>query len=786
MHKHIERAIDNNLSSLSVTGTLHQRIVADIEGGTPVKKKMPLALVIALSILLITAVALAAVILGGKDVVEQVIAPMAKKTDTNRFTKEEVAEILELAKKHGITLDPHFESRVRAEGSYYKDELAMLFAKDQLGGLPGTWDVEDQYWLARLWHQMNPELPIDATLPEMGELDQQGIEQAAADYIKKMSGRADELFDPEVYRISRSFTKHRVNPYYVVRSWDISFESRKIELPVYRLTLTPMGEVTRYWSDLDTLQKGSKEEKARLLMDRFHDIYGNIYGSMDAWSQEVWQDLKGRLDQLGLQEASFRDLKYILKQGYTPPDKAITKKEAIDIAAQAVSTHFKVDKDSLLDVTKGKFAPETQVFAIYLDSGGQQRFKVSFAFDYLVEVDAITGDVIITDVYSPGNEYFRRYALDSLIPEDKRAYATPVPTPMSDEEFFKQTEQAEFFPTNEALAPAWFFEQLQAIGYNANTATGIFNMLYSDYGDDERFWPILYQAMYHVKEYRPEPGSIFPGLPAGTDIQQEEAVQLALTSARQIPGSQLDETDWEQVKPVISFTFNLYGEGSRTWQIDFLDFGSNPNGTDVAYVKIDAITGKVRSASLAREQKEPAALDLDTWSTLGEDGRPAVWRHPNAPDSYWEYMEAHYNDRETVEKALMQWEADYGQLDAFWPTEPAAVAALWRYHDTQAFSGEYIPSFMGIPGPDDLTQEKAESLAWAAVKEAAGDKYTQEDYDSVRLKTTFYYSERSSGGTIWQLEFSDERFNYNTSLADLILDGKTGELIEINTDVGNG
>ena len=133
MRKHIERAIDNNLSSLSVTGTLHQRILNDIQGGTPVKKKMSLALVIALSLLLITAVALAAVILGGKDVVEQVIAPMAVKTDTDRFTKEEVEEILELAKKHGITLDPHFESRVRAEGSYFKDELAMLFAKDQLG-----------------------------------------------------------------------------------------------------------------------------------------------------------------------------------------------------------------------------------------------------------------------------------------------------------------------------------------------------------------------------------------------------------------------------------------------------------------------------------------------------------------------------------------------------------------------------------------------------------------------------------------------------------------------------
>ena len=372
---------------------------------------------------------------------------------------------------------------------------------------------------------------------------------------------------------------------------------------MFRLSLTPQGEVTDYWTDLRTLLHGTKEEKARLLTGRFHNIHGNIYGSQDAWAQETWQDLKDRLNALGLQQSELREIKYILQQNYTPPESAITKEEAIRIAAQAVSTHFKVDKDSLLDTSVGKFAPETKVFAIYLASGGQQRYKVSFEYDYLVEVDAITGDVLITDVYSPGNDFFRRYALDSLIPADKRAYATPRPTPMSDEEMFEKAQNTEFFPVNEELAPAWFFEKLQAIGYNGNTATGIFNMLYSQYGDDSRYWPILYQAMYEVKEHRPEPGTTFAGLPADSDMQQEEAVQLAFTSARQIPGSHLTDADWEQLKPIISFYFNLYGEGSRTWQIDLTDFQENHHGTQVAAVRIDAITGKVRSASLTRERE---------------------------------------------------------------------------------------------------------------------------------------------------------------------------------------
>ncbi len=118
MHNRIQRAIDSNLSGLYVTPGSRARILSSIQGGQPMKKKLSLALATALSALLVTA-ALAAVILGGKDIVDQKISPMAQNSASQRFTKEEVEDILAFAQKHGIQLDDNAVRRIRDQGSCF-------------------------------------------------------------------------------------------------------------------------------------------------------------------------------------------------------------------------------------------------------------------------------------------------------------------------------------------------------------------------------------------------------------------------------------------------------------------------------------------------------------------------------------------------------------------------------------------------------------------------------------------------------------------------------------------
>ena len=69
MKHDIRRAIDANLDNLRVSPASRQKILNNIQGGTPVKKKMSVAMAMALTLLLMTAVAVAAVLLTGKDVV---------------------------------------------------------------------------------------------------------------------------------------------------------------------------------------------------------------------------------------------------------------------------------------------------------------------------------------------------------------------------------------------------------------------------------------------------------------------------------------------------------------------------------------------------------------------------------------------------------------------------------------------------------------------------------------------------------------------------------------------
>ena len=236
---------------------------------------------------------------------------------------------------------------------------------------------------------------------------------------------------------------------------------------------------------------------------------------------------------------------------------------------------------------------------------------------------------------------------------------------------------------------------------------------------------------------------------------------------------------------MVLFTFNLYEPGSRTWQIDFLDITQDPRGEDRAYVKVDAKTGEVIDALFVDSRFEDGTTTTETWSDMGEDGRPAVWGHPNAPKSYWDHMEKHYNSREAVEQAIAAWQEEHGDNPNFWPPEADAVMSLWRY-SILPDQGEPDPELVAIPGPDEMSLEQVEEIAWEKMKEATKDKYSQEDYDNLRIKSLLRYDKRGSRGTVWQIEFADSRTNFTTSLTDMDLDGHTGEVLYITTDISQG
>lgn len=755
------------------------------------KKKVSLAFVLAMCLLLVTAAALAAAILGGKDVVNEKIAPMAQQNQSQLFTASEVEEILSFAREHGIALDDGAMRRIRGQGSCFKEELAMLFAKEQLGFYPGTWSVEDQLWYAQFWQRLHPDLLVENTVPMEGELSQQAIEERAANYIRSSRPDAPDVLDAARYRILRSFTAVRENPWHVQRQWSLYFEPLNADDPEIHMTLDPQGNVLERTDSSERWRTASPDERAQMTLDRFSSLYGNIYSSSDAWSQRDWQQLRERLAALGATPGKNRTVDYVLAQQYDAPANAIPREQAVNAAAEAVSAAQGVAKEDLLDTARSKFPPETAVYALYVEAQGQRRWKVSFAFDYLAEVDAMTGQVALTDVYSPGNDHNRRYVLDALIPEARRAYATPAPREDAEDmdALLAKYPPRPYYTADLAVAPESFWQRMDAVGLTTGNVGAFLARLQEQYGHDPRYWPIAEQAADYLRENRPGPGDVFPGLPEAGDMQQAAALERAAASLKDALGSSPDAKLAGALKPVVSFAYNLYAPGSRTWQIDFVH-PEGRNVRDVAYVAIDAVTGQLlyaRPADMGRDvQAVPSAPEAaDLWSTMGADGRPAVWRNPVAPERYWAYMEAHYNDRATVEQAIAAWQRAYAGRAYDMPAEARAVISLWRDQDLSVpWMREHI-DLNGLPGEGDLSREQAEQMAWDALIQS-GAAYTEADRKAARASCSFLYTDRYDGVCIWQVEFLDSRTGYQTGIGMVKLDGRTGRVIELSAETSNG
>ena len=141
----VKRSIDANLAGLRVTERSRTMIMNTVGEEKPMKKKVSVALVLAIVLALLTIGALAA-LLGSKEFVGNVLAPKAAINASDKWTQEEVQEILRIAEENGIALSDENLARLQSGDGYFKEELMRLFAKVDLGFYPSTWSLEDQAW----------------------------------------------------------------------------------------------------------------------------------------------------------------------------------------------------------------------------------------------------------------------------------------------------------------------------------------------------------------------------------------------------------------------------------------------------------------------------------------------------------------------------------------------------------------------------------------------------------------------------------------------------------------
>lgn len=188
--------------------------------------------------------------------------------------------------------------------------------------------------------------------------------------------------------------------------------------------------------------------------------------------------------------------------------------------------------------------------------------------------------------------------------------------------------------------------------------------------------------------------------------------------------------------------------------------------------------------SILYDQFSPAETSLlpvpepRVMPTPRADGKPAFWYGDFAPRHFWETL-----DRSPWQgKAMADWEKAFGKNQDYWPLEVKALEFLSR----QGEDNDYWTAMPGLPGPDEVSQERALYIAQA---ELAQSKKLDTDV-KMRLVPDFsfsYYQEGFEHGNTWLIHFRDPENMDQGVFFSVLIDARNGGVMQaLHADEGNG
>ena len=298
----IRQEINAELSFLDSRPSLHYDIMSQIKGEKVVNKRVSLALVFTIILVLGTLTALAVELLTGMQIVEQFAVPMAQENDSEpymqeNYTYDELAQLLQTLSENGITMDEGsiIQKALASGRGYWEKDTIREICNVTFGPDPGAWTLEQKHWYGEMMTAIGAwDININL-LPEEGDLSQEEAYEIAASALMSEYG-FDLLDGSNTWRVCVGFSlvwneeTQSMSPNDAQWNFTVSRQTNADRL-VYNVCFDRFGKhMSTFYYPEDDAEMDSQPVS---LSDKEADAiahYGHVY---HFWTSDVQADALG-------------------------------------------------------------------------------------------------------------------------------------------------------------------------------------------------------------------------------------------------------------------------------------------------------------------------------------------------------------------------------------------------------------------------------------------------------------------------------------------------------------